>query len=442
MPSRSNYNPLWWGVDAVLLALLAAYVLAGVPLTPFHGDEGMQIYASRDYITAFVDRNPADLVTNPPYTIDSRPHLRLINGSVQRYVSGWVFDMRGYDINDLPIAPGWNWGLNYEENARGGWLPRPDVLNTARYTSAAFFALSIVVMYGLARQFGGRLAAYPATVLYALNPVLLLAGRRAQMEGSMLLFGLLTLFIAARIASRTARDQDSDLWQWVGLALAAGLTLASKHSGGAFVGVAWLWVFMAGVITAVTERRTTVAASVTGLLTLAGAGAIALFIALSPALWNDPAARLQNLLEERTKLVNIQVDIDENAPTTLTERAQFILTQPLIAPAAYYEWESQRVPAAIDPYQNSWLRGLPLGWIGGTVGMLLAGVGAVYLIREHTYYPVGRVQTVGVLLWVIAVSGALMANPLPWQRYVLPLVPAVLVLLGVGISAAVNRFRQ
>jgi hypothetical protein len=38
-----------WIQDGLLLVLLAGYVIAGYRKVPFHGDESMQIYMSRDY---------------------------------------------------------------------------------------------------------------------------------------------------------------------------------------------------------------------------------------------------------------------------------------------------------------------------------------------------------------------------------------------------------
>ena len=70
----------------------------------------------------------------------------------------------------------------------------------ARLPSALFIALSIVVMFALGGRFGGRLGAYFVSGLYTLNPVILLNGRRALQEGSMLFFGTLAILIAALIS--------------------------------------------------------------------------------------------------------------------------------------------------------------------------------------------------------------------------------------------------
>ncbi len=58
-------------------------------------------------------------------------------------------------------------------------------------------------MFALGWQFGRRLVAYFVSALYTLNPVILLNGRRALQEGSMLFFGMLVILIAALISQRS-----------------------------------------------------------------------------------------------------------------------------------------------------------------------------------------------------------------------------------------------
>jgi 4-amino-4-deoxy-L-arabinose transferase-like glycosyltransferase len=432
MRFRSSFKP-WWTVDGLLLIGLTAYILAGVPLTTYHGDEGMQVFATQDYITAFIDGSPSDLLTEPPYTIDSRPYLRIINGSVQRYAAGWVLHLRGHNAGDLPREPGWNWGLNYPENVAGGWLPKDSVLFAARYTSATFFALSVIPMFAMGILLGGRWAAYPAAILYALNPILLLNGRRAMMEGSLLLFGLLTLWLALIIVKQIQARQDIQWWHWTGLAMCGGLTLASKHSGAIFLIGAWAWVGLAILWTRqyVVKRIVLIVAS--------GAVAVGLFVGLSPALWNNPPARLADLVRLRSELLSIQVAIEADAPTKLTDRAVGIITQPFIAPLAHFErpdWnEVEPIAAQVAAYDNLWLRGLPTTpWIGIPL-TILALIGAVILIRRQP--TVG----VGLLLCYALTALALMGNPLPWQRYVIPLIPLVILLTSAGFAWSCEKTR-
>ena len=432
MPSRLSFSR-WWLVDGLLLIGLATYILAGVPLTTYHGDEGMQVYATQDYITAFVDGSPSELVTGPPYTIDSRPYLRIINGSAQRYAAGALLHLRGHNTGDLPREPGWNWGLSYTENVEGGWLPKDSVLFAARYTSAAFFALSVIPMFAMGMLLGGRWAAYPAAILYALNPILLLNGRRAMMEGSLLLFGLLTLWIALLVVRQLQHKQVLHWRHWAGLAIYGGLTLASKHSGAIFLIGAWTWIGLAILWT----RQYVVKHIV--LLVVNGVLAIGLFVGLSPALWNDPPARLADLVGLRSELLSIQVAIESDAPTSLAYRATAIFTQPFTTPAAHFErpsWgEVDAIATQVAAYNGSWLSGLPTTpWIGVPL-TVLALIGAVILIRKQP--TVG----VGLLLCYLLTALALMGNPLPWQRYIIPLIPLVILLTSAGFAWSCEQTR-
>ena len=436
MPFKWNFSrAVWQLADVGLLAVLVAYVLAGVPLTPFHGDEGMQVRVTEDFITAFVERNPADLVTNPPYTIDSRPYLRLINGSVQRYAAGFVLYAAGYNRGDLPIEPGWNWGLSYDNNVAGGWLPKDSVLHQARYVSAGFFAASIVVVFALASLLGGRWAAYPAAVLYGLNPVLLLNGRRAMMEGSFLFFGLLVLLLAAFAVRRLSNNRYPGPLAYIGLALAGGVALASKHTGAVFLVSAWTWLAWAVLWHTLRGSQRWGQFVLHGIaLTLAGAAAIVSFAALSPALWSDPIARMGDLMRERANLLDIQVAIDAAAPTSLQSRFISLMMEPYSAPVTYYEMSSWNraddIHHQIARYVRSGLAGLPAHPLLGVPLTVLAafGWGTLMWQRER------RLLAAGILNWLGWTALGLLLNPLPWQRYYLPLIPIATLMSGAGIG--------
>lgn len=422
-----RYEPFWAGV---WMLALVGYALIGVASAPFHGDEGMQVYATLDYYTAFVERHPQDLLTNPPYIIDSRPHLRLINGSLQRYGAGLAFAIAGYTVEDLPNAPGWNWGLNYDENVAGGWLPQTDMLNIARGVSVGFFMMSMVVMGGISWLSRSRIIFYTATTLYALHPVVLLNSRRAMMEGSLLCFGLLTVWVMLLMVERLQRVGLPSLWQWLGLTVVAGLTLASKHTGAIFLVACWtsLAVAFARQVWHHPQR------GILGLggLGLSGVGAIVLFWGLSPALWNAPWARFQDLMATRNELLNIQVSIDPLAPTSLWERALALLQAPYLTPVMYFEldtWTSaSAIQTQIQRYTQSAWAGYPLEYGVGLVLTVLAVWGLVGLFQHASSY------RLSILIWLGWTCLALMLNPLPWQRYYLPYIPICILLSALGVD--------
>jgi 4-amino-4-deoxy-L-arabinose transferase-like glycosyltransferase len=416
-------------VDGVLLLLAAVYVLLGAADVPFHGDEGMQVYATTDFFTAFVDGHPAALMTTPPYPIDSPQQLRLINGSVQRYTAGAVLHLNGHNTGDLPNAPGWNWGLPYAANVDGGWLPKDSVLHKARWTSAAFFALGLLPMFGLGGWFGGRPAAYAAVVLTALHPVLLLNVRRAMMEGSLLAFALLTAWAAVWLVRRWSSDGDAR-GAWGLLTVAAGLTLASKHSGALVLVGVWGGL-LASVWTLSARRWRRV-----GALLASGLTAIALFVALSPALWSNPPARLLDLARARTDLLEIQTAIEADAPMPFIARVGWPFAQAYAAPvySERADWYADpTLNAAMAAYEQNGLAGVRGGALLSGVVVALTVIGLA-VRRDRALLILAGWLLLGVLL--------LLSNPLPWQRYYLPLMPAWTLGAGVGVSVLWERIAR
>lgn len=423
--------------DALWLLALMAFVLAGAPAASFHGDEAMQIYMSRDYIAAFIERDPARLMVTPPYYIDDDPWLRILNGSVNRYAIGLSWHLAGFTAADLPPRPGWDWGLDYARNVETGHRPAPDQMNAARLPSALMLALSVPVMFALGGALGGRLSALFASGLYALHPVILLNGRRAMMEGSLLLFGLLAVLAAVAISRRRQAGKDGAWGWWALLVLAGGLTLASKHSGIVYVAGALGWILAAAGLQAARERSLRRLPTTIVKLAVAGGLIAMLFLALSPALWNDPPARLRDLIEQRQGLLDIQVAADPLAPTSLLQRLEGIILQPFLTPPAHYEvaaWaEAAPMVDEIAAYMASPVSGLQFGALGVPL-TLLAGLGLVALVWPRLRPP-GEWQA-GLLVWAAAAAASLLANPLPWQRYYLPWLPVAVLLAGVGLAAA------
>ncbi len=426
--SKSRFSLL----DAFWLLALAVYILAGITTVPFHGDEAMQITMSRDYFTLFVDRQPQALLVMPPYIVDSPALLRLINGSINLYTVGFSLQAAGYSQQTLP--PLWQWPLSYDDNVTRGSRPEQAMLNVSRVSSALFLALSAAVLFEIGWQVRGRLVAFIASGLYALNPIILLNGRRAMMEGSVLCFGLLVILIAILIC----KGRKSWRW-WLALGIAGGLTFASKHSGIVFVAAAFGWIVVRQMqIRFEPQRRRetsafeTLTKVVTALVIM-----VALFIALSPAQWNNPLERFGDLISERAKLLESQVKAEPTAPTTISDRISGIVTQPYMQAPVYYEVEFWAgvapVQAEIAQYDASVLSGLHTGVVTGGLLTLLALIGLISLL------PRWRTREIGVLVWLAVVVVTLLINPLPWQRYYLALYPIAALLTAVGIHTLIRQ---
>ncbi len=436
--------------------MLIVYAALGLKLAPFHGDEAMHIYTSKDYATVFIDHNLQSLPVNPPYDIDSDPRLRLLNGSVMRYSVGLSWQLAGLTAQDLPPRPGWDWGLHYADNVSTGHRPSDALLTSARSAALVYFALSIIALFGIGWHFGGRWTAYIASALYTLNPIILLNGRRALVESAMLGFGLLTIWIALRIARQREQGGKGLLGWWIALIIASGLALVSKYTDTIFLAGAFGGIFFAEVLHAVRQWRQSGALlsdqlgsliSSTFKLAVSGVLALVLTVTLSPALWNDPVSRVRDLSQMLTEQVNIVVSIlAPNAPTTIPQRIEDIVTQPFMTPVAYFEqasWsEAAPITAEIATYEASPLRGLSVSPLIGIPLTLLAAVGLVAVlwprIRPYESWSVSAV----LLVWLLITVLNLLINPLPWQRYYLPEIPIMTILVAIGVMSIVKLIQQ
>ncbi len=414
--------------DVLWLVALGLYVLAGVPIATFHGDETNFIYDSHDYTTAFIQGRPLDLV------IDFRQpeadyYLRLADSSVSRYTIGFFWQMAGFHDSDLPMR-GWDWGQPYDTNVAEGLRPPPALLDAARLPSALFLCLSVVLVFVIGNAFGERPVAYLASMFYAFNPIILLSARRATQEGSLLFFGLLTIALAVVISRRISEKEHVGFKWWTALTLAGGLTLASKNSGFLYIVSALGWIFAAGL-----SKSPKQVALLMLKLAASGLLMLGLLVAFSPGLWGDPISGLEGVWRVRIE----QMDEQEQAVipmTTIGERAQAILTEPFMQPVQQFEiagWEwIPQIGQEAQTYMASPLSGIQFGTVGGGLVMALASIGILTLIVPR-WSATPRYLAWGVLIWLGVNIAVLLVNPLPWQRYYIALIPILSLLAGVGI---------
>ena len=174
-------------------------------------------------------------------------------------------------------------------------------------------------------------------------------------------------------------------------------------------------------------------------------------LVISPALWNDPFTRARDLGSEMTAQVNLVVDILPDAPTTIQERIEGVLTEPFIKPVQFFEQESWAdaapIQQEIQAYMASPLSGLQAGGLGGVVLMGLVVVGLYQLLwmlwraLQGTKTHTSASGSVLVLVCLGVTLANLLINPIPWQRYYLPLIPVYAVLIGVAVNTFLLHWR-
>ncbi len=426
--------------DVLWLLLIAVYCLGGVGLVPLHGDEPTQISMGRDFYYQFVEGDWAQVryaawdALSPEAAAEQ--DLRLLNGTLPKYLFGFAAYAAGYEVGALNEQ--WVWGAGWDWNHENGHVPADDLLLRARLTSALLLALSAWAVYSIGLTVRSRLVAVLASAYYVLNPGILLNGRRAMMEGSMLAFGLLTVLAGLWLL----RKPD---WKRAALlGIAAGLAVASKHTAvftvaAVFAGCAldWMWEALRGAKWRDSLREI-------GWLFGAGLLALSLFYALNPAWWGDPIGRAGEVLERRDELLAGQTATfggyeDFSAQVSGFWR-QVFLVQPMYAETEIDGFVRNQ-QELIGAYETSSFSGISIGGtaLGGLLVLLLVlvGVGAALC----GFVSISDRWLLGI--WTIAMlSLTLLLTPLEWQRYYLPAYPLIALFAALGIAQCWQLLRR
>ena len=427
--------------DALLLVVLSVYILAGAPLTPFHGDESTQIYMSRDFAYLFLLGQPDQVQYADPPLNATEQHLRLLNGVINKYTAGVAWALAGFAPNDLNEQ--WDWGAGWDYNQTSGHAPSAALLQVSRWSSALFLVVGLLAVFALAGKTGGRPAAWIAAILFALHPALLLNGRRAMMEGSLIAFTALTALAAVYWLEARGRRE------WVVAAVfgvVAGLALASKHTAVLAVLSLAMGALGFALFRAWGRGRRAVLTRL-GQMVWAGLLGGLVFLALNPVWWSDPLARVPDVLRLRSDLLAGQTAAFGGFAGTLDALAGF--ARQVFAPAPqYFEVAGWDVWLAepIASYEASGLAGITVSWFWVLAALMLGGTGLWALVRRPDHIEARWI----VAVWFLsALAAVLLLTPIEWQRYYLPVYPALMVVMGVGggwlvgqVNARVRRLRS
>ncbi|MBZ0278947.1 MAG: glycosyltransferase family 39 protein [Anaerolineae bacterium] len=428
LPSVRSFITVFHARITVLIwfVILIVYILAGTTTAPFHGDESTQIYMSRDYAYQFIQHDLSKIAYSPNPASPTEQHLRLLNGTVSKYLIGLAWHLAGYTLDD--VNDQWDWGADWNYNQANGHAPSADLLLVTRWSSALLLAAGVVVIFALGDQLGGKPAAYLASLYYALNPALLLNGRRAMMEGSFTLFSLLTVLAGIWFIEKMTWKRAL-LLGGIG-----GLALASKHT--ALFTVVAIWGGC-GVYALIPLLSKSVSGLSPRLIPLLFAGLVAggVFLALNPAWWDNPVERPGDVLALRSDLLQIQVDVFGGYSGVGDKIAGF-WRQGLIALPQYYEVAGGDgyIGDQITVYESSPWHGVSVGGsaVGAALFLAIIGAGLWTLLRapldkRPRYWLVGG--------WALAmIVTTLLLTPLEWQRYYLPVYPALGLLGTVGLT--------
>jgi 4-amino-4-deoxy-L-arabinose transferase-like glycosyltransferase len=433
---RLRNMPKW--VDSLWPALLAIYVLAGVSIVPFHGDESTLIFMGRDYYYQFVEGDMSKILYDDTRTISvTEQELRLLNGTIPKYLFGWVTYINGNKLDT--INDQWDWGNNYNGNKNQGHIPNDRLLMPARMVSAVQLIFAISLFFVIAQIAFNRPIAYLASLYLTLNSAILINGRRAMMEGSHLLFMMLVLVVGLLLI------HHRKWWLFILLGIVSGLAVAAKHPNAIVVALVFIacgsYVLLQALHQIKSINRTTF--KIIGGLIVSGLLALVVFYAMNPAWWGDPVNRASEVLHLRNKLLDIQIG---SFPTILspTDNLRVLFKFMFVAQPQYFEvpaWSKfSDITSQIQAYEQSPLSGIAIGGstIGGVILVILNGLGLPHFARNTNILPEFRWF---ILVWGIGIVViTYILTPLEWQRYYLPIYPFVGLMTAYSVVTLSNIF--
>lgn len=420
-------HPLQTILLSLFIGIISAFYFSDMPSVPFHPDEQTYLFMSGDFERFFT--NPSQLFWDPNQPMDLRQKYRLRDAPLARWLIGI-----GRQLTRLPAPQvDWDWSKSWEENRSNGALPSSHLLLVGRWSVAFLFPASLWLMFQIARSMGGNLSGWIAFALLASHALVLLHTRRAMAESGLLFSVLFTLWAIQRFAERPS---------W--LAIPAALAFNAKQSA------APLAVVCFGILLiAPTENHRTLQKRL-----LQGVAYGVLFalvtLALNPFLWSHPVRAAIAAWQERTALVGEQTAaIRAVNPDLVWESypqrafgmiAHLYFTKPAIADVKNYVTETQTNEEAY--FQNPFHALFRDLW-GGTIWLFLSLFGLMLtLLRARCQpSPQRRYAILLILATLLQVVGQLIFIPIPFQRYVVPLIPFQCLWAAQGVEGLVQFAR-
>jgi 4-amino-4-deoxy-L-arabinose transferase-like glycosyltransferase len=433
----------------IVILLLGVLFFSDIPQIPFHPDEASLLFQSRDFEVWL--RDPLELSFNPNLREDVAQTYRILNPPLPKYILAMGRNFAGFGPERVSVD--WDWSLTWEENSVTGALPTSDLLNASRVASTIMVALSLIVIYLCGKRIHSPTLGLIAVVLLGTNALVLLHGRRAMAEGT-LLFGI-------SLALLGILEGDKKPW-FAGLGSA--IAVCSKLSAGALIPIALVSVlpFLSNPIPSrfrqpqgktsfflkFTSRiqpaagfinmnlRRTIHNIIVFILSF-----VIVYTLLSPLIWKNPFQAIQAQWMERKRFLQTMTDeFKQYAPNQVlddpTERISVLIThlfiqEPQFAEVGNY---SEATSATEKDYSNSFFSSLFRGYFWGSLFLTITLLGVAFWILdfrnlENTSKRITLLLFFASLALLIALIWAI---PLLFQRYYVPLLPITTLWLGLG----------
>jgi len=403
------------------IVLLSCLSILGIMSVPFHPDESTYLFMSSDFDLLL--SNPLAMKWHPEKT-SPRQTYRLLDAPLTRYWLG----LSGKIGGTQPLSSDWDWAKTWDENAKSGALPTAKTLFSGRLGMTLLLPLTLLSLYHLTKSFSNQWGGMIAIIFFGTNALILLHARRAMAEG-LLVFG-----IAISLVSLLKADEHPWL---TGLAIAFAFnakqsTIALLPVG--LLAVCWL------------REKPTLSKIISNTISYL-VSFLVLTLLLNPILWKNPVQTIEAAIHARQVLTTNQVNdiasiASERIMDTPQKRIIAMIAHVFITPPAFSEVGNylQNTKVSETKYSQIMSNNLWRGFLPGAVVMIFTLTGFFSLLIEATRSAHNREIDLIILATLSQTLVLLVALPLPWQRYYLPLIPLTAFWFAIGIYTIGSLF--
>ncbi|MBN1687677.1 MAG: phospholipid carrier-dependent glycosyltransferase [Candidatus Omnitrophica bacterium] len=407
----------------LVFTLMMLPFFRGLEQFPLHGDENLWLYSAKYFKLFFVDYDLENPQWFEDWAYDQPP--------VGKYLIGGVLHLAGYA--DIPKVLGeteqWNFLKGKEENISRGAMPPKEILLPVRRLMAGLGFSSCLILFGIGYALGGVRLGILAGLLLAWNPLVQNTCRRAMPDAALLFFLLASvaaifLFYRRMIAGKFKEAFLFCVLHGVLSALAAG----TKYSGGlSMIVLASFMVYLCLVIGLQSlffkrderlnrENGKLLLTVLTGFL-LSGFFAFVCFVGLNPYLYHETLEKLRYMIGYRHDIICFQQSEIGPALLSVSERLPRVYWRIFYPPNYVVIGNLFKFPAELY--------------------LFVLGIGCLMWneikMLWHRWLPS---EGAILLLWVIiAYGGISLWIPLDWDRYYLPIIPGVTLVVAFAIEA-------
>jgi hypothetical protein len=430
-PTEGKNEPHGWIqliFVSLFIILVSFFYFWNIFDVPFHPDESTQIYTSAD-VDLFI-LEPLSLSWKPQTPLDARMLYRLLDAPFSRT---WIGISR--ILNHVPVQPAdWDWSLGWITNMKKGAFPSLDQLAVGRFASSVFFPFDLFLLFFIGRKLRGNLLGWLMMVLFCVNALVLLHSRRAMSEGALLFFILFSLWAFLQNPRFLFLS-----------AIPVAFAFNTKYSALPFFVIGLFAVIYRNWFPTLSRRRLFFQIpTYCGLFLL-------ITLLLNPFMWQSPLQAVIAAFIARKSLLTRQItDLGTVSQGWISDSigkrlgsiiANLYLTQPAFHDVGNYIRETQQseINYAAVIYQN-----LFRGMIWGSLMLIISVLGFLFAIlktlkNEFNQRPYLLIFLVGTILQFIFLVWAF---SIPFQRYVVPLIPFSILWIAYAINELIARIKK